>query len=159
ALAVAARTPELALVITCDEFGDGRRARLARHFLDLLGRPDVGVVAGRSRADSRYRCCDHLTPSHDEQLPAPQGPDAIAAAVTEATSSVSAGSRARWVALGPLTNLADLATSHPDLTHRVQVTVMGGALNYRHPDRAEHNIRLDVDAARTALDLIDQPRL
>ena len=46
ALATAAfAVPELALVITTDEYG-GQRARFARHFLDLLGRDDIAVVTG-----------------------------------------------------------------------------------------------------------------
>ena len=53
--------------------------------------------------------------------------------------------------IGPMSNLADLLAAHPDLAPNLEVTLMGGALRYRHPDRAEHNIRLDVDAARSVL--------
>jgi hypothetical protein len=40
--------PELSLVLTSDERG-GERARFARHLLNLLGRPEVPVVAGAER--------------------------------------------------------------------------------------------------------------
>jgi hypothetical protein len=53
ALVVAARrVPELALVITSDEYG-GERARFLRYLLDLVGRPDVKVVAGSDLGNSR----------------------------------------------------------------------------------------------------------
>src|SRR5690606_33501091 len=52
ALALAAMTePRLALVVTADEFPDGRRSILARHLLDLLGREDVVVAAGATAGE------------------------------------------------------------------------------------------------------------
>lgn len=61
--------------------------------------------------------------------------------------------------MGPLTNLAQLVDTAPDLAARLRVTQMGGALNYRHPDRAEHNIRLDVPAAHRVLAAVTDGRL
>lgn len=53
ALVVAARrVPELRLVVTSDEYG-GERARLVRYLLDLVGRPDVRVVAGADLGNTR----------------------------------------------------------------------------------------------------------
>lgn len=148
ALAVAAGLPELALVVTSDEH-DRRRARLARHLLDLLGRADVPVIAGRDLGNTRYWAADGLTP---DTIP-DQSTDLVAAV----EHVVARAERLRWLAIGPLSNLADLASARPDLANRLAVTAMGGAINYRHPDRAEHNIRLDVDAARTVLATSDTP--
>jgi inosine-uridine nucleoside N-ribohydrolase len=53
--------------------------------------------------------------------------------------------------MGPLSNLADVLTARPRLSDVLEITQMGGALNYRHPDLAEHNVRLDVTATRTVL--------
>lgn len=145
ALTVAAGLPHLALVVTADETPDGARARFARLLLDQLGRGDVPVVQGPALSDTRYVALDGLTlPT----TPLPAGPDAINSAVTAVLARAGA---ARWVGLGPLTTLARLITDRPDLADRLHVTQMGYALDYRHPDRAEHNVRLDVEAARTVL--------
>lgn len=152
ALAVAARTvPELALVVTSDERG-GARARFARHLPDSLGRPEVAIVGGRQLGDTRYFFVEGLTPA---EVPA-QSTD-VAGAV-RSLSNTSTGSL-RWVGLGPASNLADLATRHPDLVSRLVVTQMGGAIHYRKPDRAEHNFRLDPDAAATMLGSTAEPHL
>jgi len=139
ALAVAALTvPELALVITTDEFR-GERARFARHYLDLLGRPDVPVVSGADLGNDRYFCVEGLTP------------DSVGAQSTDAETAVETvcanDMPVRWLGVGPASNLAALLASRPDLVERMAVTQMGGALAYRDPTRAEHNFRLDPAAA------------
>ncbi|MFC9993651.1 nucleoside hydrolase [Nocardia sp. NPDC127526] len=144
ALAVASGLPELALVITSDEH-DGRRARLARHLLDLLGREDVHVVAGKDLGNDAYWAADGLIP---EDIAAQHGD--VVAAVRDVLEQAGGG-LVRWLSIGPMSNLATVITEIPDATKRLIVTQMGGELNYRHADRAEHNIRLDIPAARTVL--------
>ncbi|MCU1643433.1 MAG: hypothetical protein JWN03_3708 [Nocardia sp.] len=143
AIAVAAGRPELALVITSDEHR-GRRARLARHLLDLLGRPDVPVVAGKDLGNEKYWAADGLVPNE-----VPEQSDDLLAAVQQVLARTD--SKVRWLGIGPMSNLARVVTEIPDATARLIVTQMGGGLNYRHNDRAEHNIRLDVAAAREVL--------
>ncbi|WP_308259013.1 nucleoside hydrolase [Pseudonocardia sp. H11422] len=155
-VAAARHQPRLALVVTSDEtrppVGDGQRARFARFLLDLLGRTDVTVAAGPAVGDTRYWCVDGLVPA---SVPL-QFEDVVAAVRT-----VCAGTDGpvRWVGMGPLTNLAHLTEMAPELAGRLRVTQMGGALNYRHPDRAEHNIRLDVPAAHQVLAAVADGRL
>ncbi len=149
ALVVAAQLPELTLVVTSDEYA-GRRARLARHLLDLLGRADVPVVAGRDLGNTRYWAADGLVPDDASD----QSTD-VGAAVDDVLARQQGP--VRWLGIGAWSNLADLLTDQPDLAQRLTVTLMGGGLNYRHPDRAEHNIRLDVDAARTVLSRATRP--
>ncbi|PPK92285.1 inosine-uridine nucleoside N-ribohydrolase [Kineococcus xinjiangensis] len=146
AVVAAAQDPLLALVVTADETPEGERARLARLLLDQLGRADVGVVRGPCLGATRYVALDGLVlPPAD--LPA--GEDAVEAAVGAVVRA--GGGRARWVGMGPLTSLAALQRRRPDLVGALRVTQMGAALDYRHPDRAEHNVRLDVAAARHVL--------
>jgi inosine-uridine nucleoside N-ribohydrolase len=53
-----------------------------------------------------------------------------------------------YVCIGPQTNLATFLEHAPDLTSKLEVVIMGGAINYRKKDRAEHNVKYDVNAAR-----------
>lgn len=147
AVAVAARrVPEFALLITSDEVR-GQRARFARHLLDLLGRSDVRVVSGASLGESRYYCVDGLTPSTVSDQPTD-----VIAAVREVCGATPGP--VRWVGMAPLTNLARVVADAPEEASRLRVTQMGGALRYRDPSRAEHNIRLDVPSARQVLDAV-----
>ncbi|MFE6862802.1 nucleoside hydrolase [Nocardia sp. NPDC057668] len=143
ALAVAAGLPELALVITSDEHGD-RRARFARHLLDALGRPEVPVVAGIDLGNEKYWAADGLTP-----IDTPDQSRDVIGAVRGVLDR--AEGKVRWLGIGPPSNLANVLTEIPESLPRLVVTQMGGAMQYRHDDRAEHNIRLDVAAARTVL--------
>ncbi|TDW76900.1 nucleoside hydrolase [Kribbella pratensis] len=140
ALVVAARlVPELRLVITSDEYG-GERARFARYLLDLVGRTDVRVVEGSDLGNSRMWVIDGLCPA---EVPR-QGTDVVGA-VSELCTATDG--RIRWVGMGPLSNLAMLQTEQPELVSQLVVTQMGGAINYRDPTRAEHNFRVDPQAA------------
>jgi pyrimidine-specific ribonucleoside hydrolase len=140
ALAVAAlHVPELALVITSDEH-EGERARLARYLLDLAGRPDVPVVAGADLGGTRYYCAGHLVPAGVPAQPA----DVAAAAGPLLDAS---NGPVRWLGIGPMTNLAALLAGSPQYAGQLHVTQMGGALAYRDPTRAEHNVRRDPASA------------
>ncbi|MET9273161.1 nucleoside hydrolase [Kribbella sp. NPDC003557] len=140
ALVAAARlVPELALVVTSDEYG-GERARFVRWLLDLVGRPDVRVVAGSDLGNRRGWVVGGMCPAD-----VPQQESDVVAAVSEVCAATEG--RLRWVGIGPLSNLATLQREQPELVARMAVTQMGGAINYRHPDRAEHNFRADPAAA------------
>lgn len=144
AVAAAARgVPEVQLVLTGDEL-NGQRARFARHLLDLMGRQDVATVAGASLGATPYVVVEDLIPA---TVPA-QSTDVVAAvrAVLDSTSGP-----VRWVGMAPLSNLAHVVAELGEAAARLHVTQMGGALRYRNPDSAEHNIRLDVPAAREVL--------
>src|ERR1700744_2714005 len=63
ALVIAARElPELALVVTSDELGGGRRGRVPPGLLDSAGRADVAVVAGQQLSANPPYFADGLTP-------------------------------------------------------------------------------------------------
>jgi pyrimidine-specific ribonucleoside hydrolase len=148
AIVAAARSvPELALVVTSDEYG-GERARFVRHLLDLAGRPEVPVVAGSDLQDDPLYFVDGLFP----QDVAKQSED-VAGAV-EAVCASTPGP-VRWVGMGPLSNLAALQESRPELVAKMVVTQMGGAVNYRDPSRAEHNFRMDPAAVVRILPVLE----
>lgn len=152
ALAAAAlATPELALVLTTDEDA-GERARFARHLLDCLGRRDVPVVAGAQLPEPPPMVVGDLVPPH-VSVPAVDVLAAVSAVVDRTDGPV------RWLGIGPLTNLARVLTERPELSGRLKVTQMGGALRYRDPARAEHNFRRDPAAAAAVLAAADLPEL
>lgn len=149
AVAAAARMiPELALVITCAETGPprpGQRAMLARHLLDLAGRPDVPVAEGATGpGGDPYWQAGEIVPAG-----APRQPADVSAAVRKVCAA--ARGPVRWVGMGPMSNLARLASAEPRLFRRLRVTQMGGAVAYRDPDRGEHNFRLDPAAVQAVL--------
>lgn len=148
ALVVAARSvPELALVVTSDEYG-GERARFVRHLLDLAGRPEVPVVAGSDLGNDRLYFVDGLFPA---EVPKQDG-DVVAA--VEAVCASTPGP-VRWVGMGPLSNLAAVQEVRPELVAKMVVTQMGGAINYRDPSRAEHNFRMDPGAVIRMLPVLE----
>ena len=152
ALAAAALTvPELALVITSDEYA-GQRARFARRLLDLTGRHDVPVVTGSDLGNTRLYFVDELIPPG-----VPEQSFDLVAAVEEVCSG--ADGPVRWVGMGPLSNLSALQSDRPDLVDRMVVTQMGGAIKYRDPSRAEHNFRVDHSAAEHILSTVKLPTL
>jgi inosine-uridine nucleoside N-ribohydrolase len=140
------RVPGLRLVVTSDEYG-GERARFARYLLDLVGRPDVKVVAGSDLGNSRLYFVDGLIPAEV----AKQETDVVAA-IAEVCRSTAG--QVRWVGMGPLSNLAALQASRPELVAKMAVTQMGGAIVYRDPSRAEHNFRMDPEAVLRMLPLL-----
>ena len=142
ALLVAARAePTLGLVLTNDEHG-GERARFVRHLLDLADRTDVPVARGADLPGAPALVVSHLIPAD-----IPIQPDDVHGAVMRVVDG-SGGEPVRWLGIGAMTNLAAVLSTAPVLAGRLRVTQMGGALNYRDPDRAEHNFRRDPSRSR-----------
>lgn len=143
-VAIAAAQPNLSLVLTSDE-SDGRRARLARHLLDLLGRTDVPVVAGRELGGEAIWIAGD---SNLEKTATQHGGGDVRAAVETVLSGHNG--QVSWVGLGPMSNLADLLSTNPEVSHRLAVTLAGGGHRFS-PTPAERNIALDIPAARTVI--------
>ncbi|WP_280301263.1 nucleoside hydrolase [Nocardia abscessus] len=150
-LALLAMTePRLELVITADELPDWRRAKFTRHLLALLGRDDVQVVAGHVLGESKYWAADRLYPA-DTPVEHADVYEAVAAVCGRVSTPV------RYLGLGPLTDLAhvlDADSHHPNplqSDERLRIWQMGGALNYRRPDKAEHNFRLDPQSVHAVM--------
>ncbi|WP_433657922.1 nucleoside hydrolase [Nocardia sp. CA-128927] len=143
ALAVAAGLPSLELVLTSDE-RDGDRARLARYLLDLLGRTDVPVVAGRDLGNRFNWAAETLIPGY-----VPAQPTDIAAAVSKVLDRHDG--QVGWIGLGPMSNLAELLTVSPALSAKLVVTQQEAAFRV-FPDSGGQNVIMDPSAARTILD-------
>jgi inosine-uridine nucleoside N-ribohydrolase len=151
-MVLAALLVEKLIVVTCDETV-GRRARGARRFLDLLGRPDVPVVAGAELDGEQRFIMDDLIPDVPDQ--SHDLVEAVAGACAAA-----AGQPVYWVGQGPMSNLAEVFLQRPELAERLAVVQQGGWLDeYRDPTRASHNFRLDETAAGLAVRAAFEPKL
>ncbi|WP_431969572.1 nucleoside hydrolase [Nocardia sp. bgisy134] len=161
AVVIAARTVTNLAVVTADETR-GRRARLARHLLDLLDRTDVPVIAGLDLGGEHRFLADHGagiprysdTTGEERNDRIDQLTDDIARLCTTATGSI------RWVGMGPMSNLNAVLSHVPDMAERLTVTQMGGWLDhYRDQTRASHNFHTDPTSAGLALRMLAAPRL
>ena len=157
ALAMLLGWPDVEVVgLTTTVDPGGRRAGCAAYCLDLLGRADVPVVAGSSRALTPdappARAVDEgMWPPGIADRPAPAG-----AATDLLLRSVEAG--ATLVAIGPYTNLALLERDRPGSLARVPVVMMGGwvrppapGLPPWGPDR-DWNMQADPVAAQAVVE-------
>ena len=125
ALAYLLGRPDVELAgITTTIDPDGVRAAQTAHVLALAGRRDVPVAAGARREGTSGRVVgprvgEPYWPADLAPAPAPVG-----AARELLLASLDRG--ATLIAIGPLTNLADLERGRPGSLARVPVVVMGG---------------------------------
>jgi inosine-uridine nucleoside N-ribohydrolase len=77
----------------------------------------------------------------------------VVGAVAEVCASTPG--QVRWVGMGPMSNLSALQSARPELVAKLAVTQMGGAIVYRDPTRAEHNFRVDPEAAIRMLPVLE----
>lgn len=128
--------------------------RNALRVLDVVGRPDIPVAAGRARP--LVRELSTAASMHGESglagpLPAEPSRAALeisALALIERTLA-SAERPVTLVATGALTNMADVVTELPDLHDRIErIVLMGGAVELGNwTPAAEFNIWVDPQAA------------
>ncbi|MFF0532724.1 nucleoside hydrolase [Nocardia amikacinitolerans] len=157
ALVIAAHTVPNLTVVTADETR-GRRARLARHVLDLLDRTDVPIIAGLDLGGEHRFLADHGpdAPRHPDTTGEElidridQFNDHIARLFATATCPI------RWVGMGPMSNLNAFITHAPDMADRLTVTQMGGWIDHY---RDSHNFHTDPTSAGPTLRALPTPRL
>lgn len=164
AILLACASPELdlrAVTTTYGNLGLPVTTRNAARLLALAGRHDVPVAAGAPRplvfaqpglaadihgADGLGGRADGL-PEPVRALATVGAVDMMASVLREASEPVSIA------AIGPLTNVALLLATHPELTDRIgRIVVMGGAIKGGNTSAvAEFNIWCDPEAAARVL--------
>jgi inosine-uridine nucleoside N-ribohydrolase len=151
ALALALVSPELELRGVTTVFGDAHtRARMAGRFLHAVGRKDIPVASGQPARD---------VPGWDGQmqyglrpLPTPLQKD-LAVEFMYKQFKAHPG-EITLVAVGPLTNVAELLTKHADCKPWIKrIVIMGGSVkigyNGKKTPDVEWNIKCDIPSAQT----------
>jgi pyrimidine-specific ribonucleoside hydrolase len=162
ALVVGLARPELRLLAVTTVAGNAgllETTRNALRVLTLLGRTDIPVAAGAAGpllrplhvADNVHGASGLEGAALPEPAfaPRPEGAIELIRATLEASSEP-----VTIAAVGPLTNIALLVRTHPELLERIaSIRVMGGAITEGNTTAsAEFNIWQDPEAARIVFD-------
>jgi pyrimidine-specific ribonucleoside hydrolase len=164
AIALAVASPELDLRAVTTSFGNVSLSTAtvnALRLLALLGRDDIAVAAGADRplvyphprSAGHVHGADGLS-GHAATLPAPRRSVETSDAVTVMARVLrTSTSPVTIVAIGPLTNVATLLTTHPDAVINIdRLIVLGGGVGMGNVTAAaEFNIWSDPEAARRVL--------
>lgn len=162
ALVVGLARPELRLLAVTTVAGNAglpETTRNALRVLTLLGRTDIPVAAGAAGPLMRsLHVADNVHGASGLEgadlpepafAPRPEGAIELMRAILEASSEP-----VTIAAVGPLTNVALLVRTHPELLERIaSFRVMGGAITEGNTTAsAEFNIWQDPEAARIVFD-------
>src|SRR5262249_41901426 len=152
ALALVLSSPEIGLhgITTVD--GDTyTRALILCRLLHAIGRADIPVASGsppRDPPDFRGQMQYGLRPAFRKR---PVKERAVEFLYSQLKANPG---KLTLCAIGPLTNIAELLTKHPDCKPWIKrIVLMGGAIrigyNGKPPAEPEWNIKCDIKAART----------
>ena len=150
ALALLLASPEVDLRGVTTAFGDTQtRALLACRMLHAAGRKDVPVAAGRPNNVAARGQMKFGVP-----MPGVRPPEKEPAVEFLYRQLKAHPGELTLLAVGPLTNVADLLTQHPDCKPWIKrIVIMGGSLrvgyNGKPTPEVEWNIKCDVKAAQT----------
>lgn len=159
-LALALASPEIELAAVVTVSGDTRRrAEVSKRLLEMAGRSDVPVFAGRGApqtAGATFAVTGRegdgiLEPDDHPSIEDESGTDAIA-------RLLRARDDLELVAVGPMTNLAATIGAEPSVASRVrQLTIMGGHVRgieyggFSFPFGIDYNLCSDREASVQAL--------
>jgi len=132
-------TPDL--VVTGDEVED-KRAKLTKWFFEQHGKPDVKVVAGPELPGRTRLFCENLIAGKEY--------DVSGNVVDEIRKVVETSDKTVYIGITAFSNLAKFHQAHPELCDRITLYQMGGSLDLERK-KAEHNVRIDIPAARQVL--------
>ena len=123
------------MIVTSDEHL-GHRAEFTRKILENLG-INVPVMQGEDLGNTRCCVVDDLVTSSEGK------PNYLQAM----KNLVQKNTKTYYVCISPQTNLAKFLEYAPELTSKLKILIMGGAINYRKKGIAQHNIRYDIKSA------------
>ncbi len=159
-LTLALASPEIELVAVTTVSGNtDRRARISKRILELAGRDEVPVYAGRGEPVTAGSVFASTGKEGDGILAADETPSFEDEAGTDAIARLlRQHDDLEIVAVGPMTNLAVTIGADPDMASRVKMlTVMGGHIRrieyggFSFPFGIDYNLCSDRDASVHAL--------
>ncbi len=148
ALALFAALPSVKLMAVTTAYGEtGKRVPLAAKLLKVMGQPGVPVAAGRSGEAKVGPQCDWAAGFRSRSMVKKSAVELMRGIIKANPGEVT------LVAIGALTNVADLITQHPEVKPQIKgLVIMGGAArvgyNNQPPAVPECNIVCDPAAAR-----------
>jgi purine nucleosidase len=136
------------LGITTVSGATDERARLAAKLLTKLGGANIPVYAGARSNQALNPQCEWASGFNSRQLKKAPAIEFLYRQIEHSPGEIT------LIAIGPLTNLADLLRRHPITAKQIKrIVLMGGAVNVGYdskpPPVPEHNIRSDPISART----------
>jgi purine nucleosidase len=152
ALGLLLASPEIDLRGVTTVFGDAHtRARIVCRLLDAVGRRDIPVASGRpakEKPEAAGQMQYGLRPGPAAQLVKEPAVDFLYRQLKAHPGELT------LLAVGPLTNIAELLTRHPDCKPWIKrLVIMGGSVRVGYDSKPqpepEWNIRCDVKAAQT----------
>lgn len=152
ALALLMNQPNMKVLGVTTAFGPTReRAEIAAKLLNVMGRADVPVYAGRGGTGKIGHQHDWAAGYAGKNLKPGKAVDFMRAEIDRSPGQVTI------CAIGPLTNVGDLLTFYPASRSRIKrIVIMGGAVYVGYgtnpKPEPEWNIRCDVKAARAVYD-------
>lgn len=148
ALVYALNCPELHIraIITSDEYKKNHRALLLTRWL-RSAHYTIPVFSGYDLGNTELFLLDDFIIRDDGEIPQIFGEEGIETILTELAESGG-----HYVSIGGLSNLRYLFDSFQKPWESIDITIMGGAINYHRAGATEHNVGLDVEAARSVFE-------
>lgn len=153
----------LGVTITAGNVETRRGAQNALDILNLMGRNDIPVYLGAERPLKREPVFAYDTHGDNGigNYKLPLSPKVWKKdALTFLKKTLEENEDVSIIALGPLTNIAELIKTYPEVREKIKdLTLMGGS--FRSPGNcspvAEFNFWFDPDAAKLVLDNLNKP--
>jgi inosine-uridine nucleoside N-ribohydrolase len=130
----------LDLIVTANEV-DGKRAQFAQMIINELSLPYVHVVQGSSLGLDKFTVDNLLSDNRFSNVQ-----NNYLELIKE---TIDREGTVTYIGIGGFTNLAHFIEKYPNEAKRMDIFVMGGAVNYeRNEGWTEYNIRIDPLSAR-----------
>ncbi len=148
ALALLTSLPNARILGVTTAFGQtAERAEVAAKLLSVIGRKDIPVYAGRRGAAEIRRQYDWARGFRAGAIKKQSAVAFMRSQILRNPGEVT------LIAVGPLTNLGDLLTQHPEVKAKIKrIVIMGGAVyagySNQGPPIPEWNIKCDPQAAK-----------